>query len=210
MKKTLFIFILTFISLFIISNSSYALVKTKHITAGSTNLVIEAPQGMCFLDSSNTNSQTVYKQALAELSDKQKYVLAIFTPCSILANAIGELSSTRIMESFGYISWLYPSYEYPYNKGRNQFILDNIEKYKKNGLWKGLTKLDNGIATLVRSSKKVDEKIIDNITLISYTTIRDVPLEIKLKDKLENFGTAEESYTILNKFNNYQINLNEK
>ena len=205
MKIKLIALLLAFISLLFINNTANAASTTKHIVVGDTNLVIEAPKGMCFVDKSSPSTALIHQRMLGRLSDdKHKQIIAIFTPCSILPS----LSYDKIVSNFGYISWIHPALEYPYNKTRNEFILDTIKKYNKSGR-KGLTKLDNGVATLIRSSTKVDYKIVDKITLMAYTTVRNIPLEIKIKDSLKNFVSTEQAYNMLNNFINYQIKINE-
>lgn len=203
-------FLITLLGLLIISSTSFAMTKTKHLRAGDTELVIESPMGMCFVDSGNPATAALFNDLQYRLSDtSQKQILAVFTPCITLAQSAGGLSADKILENYGYIAWLYPSVGYTYNKGRKAFISDTIKKYHSRGR-KGLIKLDNGLATMIRGSKKnPDGTMLDEISLIAYTVVRDIPIEIKLKDKLENFGSANDGYDILNQFINYQIKINE-
>lgn len=210
MRKTSKFFLIAMTALLLASNSAKADTRTKHLIAGDTNLILEAPMGKCFLDAGSLATKALYKDALYRLADTdQKQVLAIFTPCNILARSVHGASAAKIMENFGYVSWLYPSVGYRYDKSREEFLLETVKKYKNRGRG-GIVKLDNAIATLVRSSiKDPDGTITDNVTLIAYTTIRNIPVEFRLKDNMANFENIEEGYESLNNLINYQIKINE-
>jgi len=209
MKKKLINSTLCFLAIIFALYATPASASVKHLSIGDVEIVIEPPLGMCFLDQGSSSTIEMYNDLMKRLSDtSQKQVLAIFAPCISIAAAAGDIASNKILENFGYISWLYPSMEYRYNEGRKSFISDLQKKFKKANRG-GLKDLDNSVATLLRETKTVDEKLIEDVSIMAYTTIRDFPLEIKVKISMANFESAEQSYAMLNDFINYQIELNE-
>ena len=61
----------------------------------------------------------------------------------------------------------------------------------------------------MRKSKKVDDKIIEDVNISAFTLIKQVPLKVSTQMVMTKFSSANQQYEELNKFINYQVNINE-
>jgi len=191
------------------ANQAQALSKTKHVTVGDVILMFEIPDRSCFVDQSSNIQKRLHDslQSQVESSGRKKLLIA-FVDCSKLTRFAEEQDVSKITDKIGYINWLNPEIGYTYGGTRKQFINMITNKFS-NANRDDFKTSDNSVNTLVRHTYKTDEKTIDELSVMGYTIIKRVPLEIKIKDATENFSTKEDGYNKLNSFINYQIKLNE-
>jgi len=211
-KKLFTLSITAACALTFITSASYADIKNriKYMQLGDTMIMIEAPKGKCFLEKSTAASKAVTENIEKQFIDGDKErLVAIFTDCQAVASAMTSESATPITGGeFTYITWLNPEIGYTFSGSRNAFLYKVLEDYKSKGR-SGFNKLDNSIATLMRKSKKVDDKIIEDVNISAFTLIKQVPLKVSTQMVMTKFSSANQQYEELNKFINYQVNINE-
>lgn len=194
----------------LLTSTAHAANKTKHINVADTELVFEIPSEYCFLDRNSTSQQSIHSTLESQVAATgKKRLLLAWISCSQLSKMVDGYDMAKSSEKVGYINWLNPEIGPTYDGTREQFLAMLSRKMKKAGR-DDFKSGEKSMNTSTRYSAKLPgDKVIDEMSVTGYTLIRNIPVEIKIKDSTANFSTKDEEYKKLNSFINYQIKINE-
>jgi|GEM_PF-6981433 len=210
MKKTAFIITAAFIAVITCSsNQALANNKSKQIMVGDKILMFDIPQGSCFIDQTSSLQKSLHASlsGQVESSGKRKFLVA-WVDCGKLARFGEDQDVSKITSKIGYINWLNPEIGPTYEGTREQFI-NTLSRKLTNAGREDFKVSKNSINTMLRQTMKTSVSTTDEMSVMGYTVIKQIPLEIRIKDATANFSTKEEGYNQLNAFINYQIKINE-
>lgn len=193
--------------------------RTLFAPFGQKTLMLEAPQGMCFLDETDYTARQTMRAVRDMLKEKSKHTLvAIFADC-LQISSIGQASEQNPLADLGVITWpVIPGEKTP---GNLQEYLATREAYMENTIKNSVVRYvdlhldaepkytDFGVTQGYTADFELSYQKMKAIGVAGTTLIRGIPVAINISHTGTKLSRShEELYTIIDKMLEQQVALN--
>ncbi|MFH1157434.1 MAG: hypothetical protein V1721_00895 [Pseudomonadota bacterium] len=194
--------------------------RTLFVPVGQKTLMLEAPQGMCFLDQTSSSEGLIHK-TFSDLIQKKgdQVLLAVFADCNSLANYGGTVGLSEILFNTGVVTWMNPSIGESTPMSRQDYLdmrEASFRQYAENGAGGLGIRLDeNTHRTESNVSLGMSGEVVtpfekfNSTGVLATTTLRHIPIEVMLRFTRKDPPPIESLYPLMDKFMAQQIALNE-
>ncbi len=195
--------------------------RTLFVAVAQKTLVLEAPQGMCFLDQSEVSENALYRAFRDQTERKgDQVMLAVFADCHSIANLGSGGGTQNIPLNAGVVSWMNPLIgpltgmdlqeyidmrepafrQYAENSAAYsaRYRLEDLPRRTKSGVALGMS----GVLDTLYGKHK-------SAAVLAATALRHVPIEVTLRFTGENPRSLEKIHDLADTFLARHISLNE-
>lgn len=203
-------------------NPTYDFRRTLFLSFGQKNLVLEAPQSMCFLDESDPTQEALIDGAriLARRQGKGE-AMAVFTDCIAVAN-ISQNTTLMSLGQVGGVMWMNPAVGETTDLARGDYldmreasivqeVLSSLTSFASASVDEKAQRSDAGVSAGYVAHTVVDYRKYTITGINSATLLEGVPVDFTLT-RFSDKGKAykEEMQGLMDTFVKQQVALNEK
>jgi len=194
--------------------------RTLFVPVGQKTLVLEAPQGMCFLNESRPFEEAMYNGFQGALQKKggDRILLAVFAACNGVANLTVTSGANDIHLNYGVVTRL----NQPAGETRQdyldmrasafpQYVLNSPAYSPKLRLDKAVHRTEYGVSLAMSGEIETgtESEKQQGVVILAATTIRHMPIEFMFRAAGKKLPVPEKIYLAMDTFIAQQIALNE-
>ncbi len=203
--------------------------RTLYVPVGQKQIILEAPDDMCFLDQTVKNEGLLFRLMADDMLLKgNETLLAVFGTCNTIAN-IGSTGSIELLKSIGTVTWenarigeSTPLERVDYLEMHENELKDYIRNNMKAWLESYSTpdqenqqvestvrRNDNSISLGFRADVELTDETFKTVGVVAKTTLHHAPVVVAIRSTAKHAPSLDYLHRAMDAFLAKQIALNE-